>query len=243
MKKIFCFYAFDCPIIVAVSTDKKYYFEYECLYPYANIKSTYFNENDNFLVDNHSIKIVLEHIFCVVSLLKEKSYLTPLALDSSIMVIKETEDCFIALFKDVFSNFEQSVFSLDFVSNLLTLLSSQCNVVNKSLEVCNIYNLILKSKFSNVYFYTKSKVLFDTSLPPKVLKFLKFCNYHDWVRNSVTDFYFHSHEQNDNPAEKRLSQFNQMDNQLKLKLYLSMINERRFTYYDDLLKIWWSNRY
>lgn len=243
MKKIFCFYAFDCPVIIEVTTDKKYFFDYECLYPFTNIKSTYFNENDNFLIDNHSIKVVLEHIFCVISLLKVKLNPTPSTKLSSLMKVNKTKDFFLALFKDVFLNFEQSVFSEDLIINLPQLLNSQHDIISENPEVCNIYNLILKSKFSNVYFYTKANVLFDTSLPPKVLKFLKFCNYHDWVRNSVTDFYFHSHEQNDNPAEKRLSQFNQMDNQLKLKLYLSMINERRFTYYDDLLKIWWSNRY
>ncbi|PQA95345.1 hypothetical protein SAMN05421796_11291 [Chryseobacterium piscicola] len=242
MKKIFCFYAFDCPIIVEVTTDKKYYFDYECLYPYTNIKSTYFNENDNFLVDNHSIKVVLEHIFCVVGLLTVKSNSTSSTKLSSIMAVNKNKDCFPALFMDVFCHFEQSVFSKDLIGNLSQLLNSQRDIISENPEVCHIYNIILKSKFSNVHFYTKSKVLFDTSLPPKVLKFLKFCNYHDWVRNSVTDFYFHNHEQN-NSDEQRLSHFNQMENQLKLKLYLSMINERRFTYYDDLLKIWWSHRY
>lgn len=243
MKKIFCFYTFDCPIIVEVTTHKKYYFDYECLYPYTNIKSTYFNENDNFLVDNHSIKVVLEHIFCVISLLKVKSNPTSFTKHIPIMKVNKNKDFFLALFKDVFCNFEQSVFSEDLIINLPQLLSSQQDVISENPEVCNIYDLILKSKFSNVYFYNKSKELFDTSLPPKVLKFLKFCNYHDWLRNSTTDFYFSNHETKDNPAEKRLAQFNQMSNHLKLKLYLRMINKPRFTYYDDLLKIWWNQRY
>jgi len=244
MKKIFCLYAFDCPIIVEVTIDKKYYFDYECLHPYTNIKSTYFNENDNFLVDHHSIKIILENIFCMIDLLtKESSRVMLTGVDDSNIIDARLTSLFLALLNNELHKFDHRLLSIDIIRNLPELLRYKLNSTSKREEVCEMYRLILKSKAHTVYFFKKSKTFCEVSLPYKILEFVKFGNYHDWLRNAVTDFYFSYHETKDNPAEQRLSQFNQIDNQLKLELYLKMINEKKFTYYDDLLKIWWNQRY
>jgi len=244
-ERLFCFYVQDQLVVVQVTGLKRYYFDYKCLYPYTGVFSTYFNETENFISDNRKVKFYLENIFGIVKLVFSKSFSESIELNRTV-----SQEDFVSvkrvngLNSETFNEFDGTVVSRELGLYLRAVGASvSIETLNRFEEVSCVYDLILKSKIFSVHFFYKSRILFDNSTSYKTLGLIKFCNPQNLLKKYLTDFYFSEGQQTICSSEVRISSFNMIDDKIKLQLYLRMINTKSVIYYDDLLKIWWQNRY
>lgn len=229
MKKIFCFYVNNCPFVVKVSMEGKHSFDYECLYPFTGIKSTYFNEEFDFFKRQGLIKICIESVFHTIQHLKETESESS---KSRISYLKNLEGLHsVVLSKDLYETIQNNILA----NNQLTYIKK----IDCAEEIIYLYEIIFNSTIKKVNFYTDA----DIHLASENLEEMKIANYKEWLRQCVTCFYFirnHSKEPTDT-FRNRL--FWKMASQKKLSMLQKKINSNNESYFDDLLQIWWQNRY
>lgn len=256
MNKIFCFYIKNQPIIVQCMSDKYYYFDFQCIYPFEGVASTFYSEGYNFQEDYISVKVILENIFWAYNYLSEQTkiftkenmgdtskyfgreefirrhmwyiehYLKPV---DRTMLSKE-------LIEDIKNNFYNV-----YARKPLTFFDSR----NKSLEepVLQIFRILYESRYNHICIFHKSEVLFDIETFHRQINYVASNEWTGRLRKLITDYYFSENQNLANVESERVKRFNSLNNQTKLELFQSITTTSRVTYYDDLLKRWWQLRY
>lgn len=256
MNKIFCFYIKDEPIIVQCKSDKPYYFDYECLYPFEGVQSTFYSENFDFQEDSFSVKVILENIFWVYNFLSEQSkiFVKESMGDISKYFGREefirrhmwyinhylcpvnTKVLSSELVEDVKNNFYNV-----YVREPLTFLDLRdCN---REEPVLQIFRLLYESAYNHVCFFHKSESLFDTKAFHHQISYVKNTKWVEILREYLTSYYFSDCQNKVNAEDERMKTFNDLHNHVKLQLFQAITTSSTVTYFDDLLKRWWQIRY
>lgn len=207
----------------------KHSFDYECLYPFAGIKSTYFNEDFDFFKNQRKIKICLESVFHTIHRLKEIE-----SENSKIRInyLKNLEGIHaVVLSKDLFEYLENII---------LTHHHLICIKKTEGIEESSyLYETIYDSTIKDINFYTDSNKL----LTSENLEIIKKENFQEWLRQFLTEFYFIRNYNTEPSNHYRNLLFAEITGQKKLSMFKKKINTNNESYFDDLLQLWWQNRY
>ena len=229
MQKIFCFYVNSCPFVVKILMEDKHSFDYECLYPFTGIKSTYFNEDFDFFKRQGLIKICIESVFHTIQHLKE---IESESSKTRISYLKNLEGLHsVVLSKDLYETIQNNILA----NNQLTYIKK----IDCAEEIIYLYEIIFNSTIKEANFYTDT----HKHLTSENLEEMKTVNYKEWLRQCITDFYFIKNYSKQPTDTFRNILFGKITSQKKLNMFQKKINSSSESYFDDLLQIWWQNRY
>ena len=257
--QIYFFFIHEQAFMVKINIESRYYFSFECLYPFAGIPGNYFNENISFFEDS-SVELIKAVVFTnLIGFLKVYQSRNDIVNELRLRKIDVQKD---KINKEIINHI-QDQYSSEFISkhtfDKLTEFTAQyirfktlsyqnldnTSIIEEKLEM--IASRALKEGISEIFFFNYDTDLFTGSRCSMKINLQKSDFPEDLLLQELFRWMYTAPEntKKENPFLKDYftEKFLSFSQQKQLSLFLYCNVDKSLFLYNNAIKTWWANRY
>ncbi len=257
--QIYFFFIHEHAFMVKISIESRYFFSFECLYPFAGIPGNYFNENISFFEDS-SVELIKAVVFTnLIGFLKVYQSRNDIINELRLRKIDVQKD---KISKEIINHI-LAQYSSEFISkhtlDKLTEFKAQyirfktlsyqnlekASIIEEKLEM--IASRALKEGISEILFFNYDTDLFTGSRCTMKINLQKSDFPEDLLLQELFRWMYSApcNVKKENPflTDYFTEKFLSFTQQKQLSLFLYCNVDKSLFLYNNAIKTWWANRY